>query len=254
MFDKLKNARWSEALMEDPAWNGWMKMSIVSSPDYWRSQLANATNSPHVVALDPFEFAFGSVINSSLEIRAAVKNLTYESADGVAIGGGTTGGGTLGSSDAFSNATGMQVNMGGEANVSGGKVTGSGQLSQTATGTRTGTAGWSALSNRATNPADSVRFKFDTVFQITIRQDARISAAMSIATLGGANIGNAIAKIGDQTIAVQGSGTVRIPKARCTPLYPPSSPADITASPTVIGGPDDNSGGNVINANPVEIK
>lgn len=192
--------------------------SRMSSLDFVRGNLRNMTNGGGVIEdLPPYQTA-ASDFSGRIQVRATISAVTFESADGVQISGGSTGGAGTGSSAGSTSS----VGVGGTAGVKAGdaKAGGEGSAGVSATasdGTSHGSTGsWSGTGTTGMSATASVRFRFSVNFSVTISQDHEPRTWAAIVTLGTGYLAAGGRK--SRTTTATGSGVLRIAAARCIPV------------------------------------
>jgi hypothetical protein len=221
LYNAINGANWPSYTREDPSWVGWTQIANLTSQSFWTGNLRNATTGAGIrqdLAVEDISFP-GGYLHSSLQIQATIRNVTFESADGVGVTQGGTGTASAGSSSAVTttNTAGVsgQVSQGGSGQP--GQQAGASASTATAS-TSTGQAGWSGSSTTATAATEGVRFKFDIDWNVTIRQSFNTGTGTTILSLGLGNLAAYIQEVPLQTVpATTTNAVVRFPKVRCTP-------------------------------------
>ncbi len=222
----FEGTHWIGNAINDLAWSGRTVLADICSPSYWSgSNLIDATGGRgHKYTLPVREESYpGGFLYSSLEINATIENVKMESADGVGISQQSSGGAAIstGGTSSTSTTTGAEFGAGGDKGEPSGKVSASStQGNQLGVGT---TRSSSLQSGTATTPG--VRFSFDIRWDVTVRQDFQVGTWTTILSVGGANIGHAIADDKVQKPKANGAdpvskfNVVRFPQVRCTPVF-----------------------------------
>jgi hypothetical protein len=219
------NTQWPQYTLKDSAWVGWDQIANLTSQTFWVGpNLANATTGEVNQTLAPEDIPFpGGTLNARIKIRATIKNVTFESADGVGVTQTSSGGGAVGSSGSVTTTNTVGATAGVSQNSPAGTPSGSGSItaSSGSAAATTGTAGVSGGMQTGSAPTEGVRFKFDVDWSVTVEQKLSTGTATSILSLGIANIGAAIVEVPSQTVtATSVGGIVRFPKVRCPPEQP----------------------------------
>ncbi|MGA7673151.1 MAG: DUF4157 domain-containing protein [Nitrolancea sp.] len=221
----FEGTHWIGNAINDTAWAGRSMLADICATHTWTgTNLIDATGGNGLIFTLPVreESYPGGFLHSTVEIKASIANVKMESADGVGISQQSGGGAGLSSSGTFSGSTTTGAEFGGGDDKSGvGKVSvSSAKGNQLAAGTTRS----SALQN-ATATTAGVRFSFDVQWDVTVRQDYEVGTWTTILSVGGANIGHAIADDKIQKPKANGAepiskfNVVRFPQVRCTPVF-----------------------------------
>ena len=222
----FEGTHWIGNAINDLGWGGRSILADICAPHTWTgTNLIDATGGNGLIFTLPVreESYPGGFLHSTVEIKASIENVKMESADGVGISQQSGGGASIstGGTSSTSTTTGAEFGAGGDKGEPSGKLSASStQGNQLAVGTTRS----SALQN-ATATTAGVRFSFDVKWDVTIRQDYQVGTWTTILSVGGANIGHAIADDKVQKPKANGAepvskfNVVRFPQVRCTPIF-----------------------------------
>jgi hypothetical protein len=217
LYQAMVNAVPYAVPLEDRTWGGYALFSRMSSEDFVKNNLTNMCNGGGVEEiLDSYTTAV-SVFTGSIQVKARVTSVTFDSADGVGVteggsgGPGTSGGGSYGTSASVTGSAGAKA---GDAKA-GGEV--SGQVGGTAGDQTSRTSGgsWAGGSTRGAGATGGVRFAFNVAFDVSIHMDHEPRTWSAIVTLGTGYL--AAGGNNSRTARAQESGRVRFRQERCTP-------------------------------------
>jgi hypothetical protein len=219
LYDAINGAWWPRETRNDPSWVGWTQIANLTSQSFWIGNLRNATTGAGIrqdLAVEDISFP-GGYLKSSIQIRATIKKVQFESADGVGVTQAGLGTSSAGSSSAVTttNTTGVSGEL---SQGQPGQKAGSSASTATAS-TNTGQAAWLGSSTTATAATEGVRFKFDIDWNVIIRQNFTTGTGTMIFSLGIAGfLAYYVKEIPKQEVSATTTGAVvRFPKVRCTP-------------------------------------
>jgi hypothetical protein len=216
LYDAIAGAKWPEQTRSDPGWAGWTVISNLTSQDFWIANLPNATTGGGIRQDLPSQIGAMADLVSSLQIRARIISVDFEAADRVGISQSSGGGASVGSSGTAGQSTSLGYSAGAKMSTSGGPEVSGGVSGQMGTSSgRTGQGGWQGTASAGTAATAGVRFRFDVLWDVTIRQELDVGTFTSVATLGlGPLVAYAMENPVQQVQALAG-GIVRFPEVRC---------------------------------------
>jgi hypothetical protein len=217
LHDAIRNASWSNGTRRDRTWEGWTRISQITSPDFVSANLptmlGNGFSENLPVQTNPLVDLYYRI-----EIRGTINpsSFNFLSAEGTGISTSTSGGASTTSSGSATSETSMGANAGVEVGPENRRGTAGVEASSTSSTTREAGGGWSGTASRGSSFASSVRFGFSIDWEVNIEQEADVSTFGTIATLG---LGNLAAWIleGPVTTRASSAGEIRFPGTLCTP-------------------------------------
>src|SRR5581483_427012 len=222
LYEAIRGVSWPNYTLTDTAWFGWDQISVLASQSFWAGpNLTNATTGEVIQTLAPEDIPYpGGTLNARVRIKATIKNVTFESADGVGVTQSATGGGSLGGSGSVTTTN----TLGAPGEISQNKEAGSpsakgGVSASTATASAsTGTVGLAGGATTGAAATEGVRFRFDVDWSVTVEQKLTTGTGTMITTLGIGNLAAYILEKPSQSATATSTGcVVRCPKVRCTP-------------------------------------
>lgn len=192
--------------------------SRMSSFDFVRGNLRNMTNGGGVTEVLPPYTSGPNEYTGTVTVRAHISNVRFQSADGVAITSGSSGGPSTNSSSGIGNSVGVNANAGvkaGDAKAGGEGSAGVG-AGVSDTSSQSAGGGWSGGGSTGMAATASVRFTFDVSFSVTVSIDHEPTTWASVVTLGVGNL--VVSGRKSRTIAASGNGVLRAAAARCIPV------------------------------------
>ena len=227
--DKILAADWPDYSKTDAAWGGKDQIRALGRQSFWvGANLADATTSGYTQTLIPEDVPFpGGTMFSQITIKAKIKNMNFQDADGVNITQSSSGGGTVGMSGSVTttNTVGASGGLSGTNTnpEDGGTSASTKSVGVTASsGTASAVGGTASATGSVQTGAaatEGVRFTFDVDWTINILQRWDTGTMSAILTLGTYALAKHLALSPSQAITASSTGgVVRFPKVRCSPV------------------------------------